>query len=867
VKTAIVVWVVALSSLIAVAEDSAAVRKWREHRDRAEELLAHRRKAVSEDAIRAADAEYAKAVRIAREHGLTDLAFDGLRGRLDCVLSLSDYPGALAVSREILEVQEAIPGRKGKVARVKTRCDIGYLLTSLGSPREAIRVLSVAETDALALDDQPLLAAARLRLAAALSDRSGFAAALGAVEWAVRAFRENRDERSLAEALNIKGTIHTEVGNPEYALQCLAAARKLDSGEDPEMAAQLDANTAVAYIDLGRHKEAWELLKKARTRFQEAGDTPGEAMICFWLGRLYRQTKQYDASLEWSRRARKLVPKDPRIVGWAWLTEADALLAKREDTGAQAAFERALGFVERLDDSDLECRGEGGLAAIQFREGKPKEAMVHLRRSLEHIGDLTRGHSPLTAMKIRARYGVLLDGAVRTAFATGDVELIYEMIERARAGVLMAAIGGREAFAVERVAPGIWREVLDARAECCAARDRHEQALAGGRVEPARKSAAALTRARIRQQEALERWYRSSPGCIVGESLEPRSLADVRGKLAAGEVVVLYALTRRNARALVVRKRGATVVDLGPHRKLHDALVALRDSIVKGRDVQGIEELRELLIAPLGLSRRERRVMVSPDRFLKDVPLALLAPDREVSFIPSASSWVALAERGKGRGDRLLAMGAPVYSSPQRRLSGEIFRSAGSLVDLPHARGEVKDICRKGDRCLIGEAATESGFRRAIVRTGRWRAIHFACHGLLSPHRPGMTSLALTPEVRDDGFLTVLEILGMRLSADLVTLSACETGTGPVLSGEGLIALPHAFLHAGVPRVIGSLWPVDDKATRILMNEFYRRWNPERGKSKISAAAAMKRAQEAVRKKGYEHPRFWAGWVLWGLAD
>jgi CHAT domain-containing protein len=105
----------------------------------------------------------------------------------------------------------------------------------------------------------------------------------------------------------------------------------------------------------------------------------------------------------------------------------------------------------------------------------------------------------------------------------------------------------------------------------------------------------------------------------------------------------------------------------------------------------------------------------------------------------------------------------------------------------------------------------------------------------------------------------------MELPADLAVLSACETARGTVVGGEGVLGLTRAFMFAGSPRVIVSLWKVDDEATRALMLRFHALWNPKEGGG-LPAAEALRRAQDFVRShERWEHPYYWAAWVLWGL--
>ena len=125
----------------------------------------------------------------------------------------------------------------------------------------------------------------------------------------------------------------------------------------------------------------------------------------------------------------------------------------------------------------------------------------------------------------------------------------------------------------------------------------------------------------------------------------------------------------------------------------------------------------------------------------------------------------------------------------------------------------------------------------------------------------------MTADSEDDGFLTCLDVFQLKIPADLVVLSACETAKGRIYRMEGILGLTRAFMFAGTPRVICSLWKVDDEATRALMTRFYALWGgATEGEDGVSAAAALRRAQEFVRShEKWEHPQYWAAWVLWGL--
>jgi len=162
--------------------------------------------------------------------------------------------------------------------------------------------------------------------------------------------------------------------------------------------------------------------------------------------------------------------------------------------------------------------------------------------------------------------------------------------------------------------------------------------------------------------------------------------------------------------------------------------------------------------------------------------------------------------------------------------------------------------------------------------------VHLACHGKVDREHPRRSFLALAASKEDpDGELQALEVFNMRVPSDLVVLSGCETGGGAVIEGEGLEGLTRAFMFAGAPRVIASLWNVEDDVTQALMVKFYELWNPRpkaggperkkrvKGTSPLGAAAALKQAQEFVRTHPdhpeWKHPTYWAAWVLWGLPD
>ena len=186
---------------------------------------------------------------------------------------------------------------------------------------------------------------------------------------------------------------------------------------------------------------------------------------------------------------------------------------------------------------------------------------------------------------------------------------------------------------------------------------------------------------------------------------------------------------------------------------------------------------------------------------------------------------------------------------------------------LPFSREEVRSIA-----ALVPEAemleAIDFRASRALVMDGtleRYRILHFATHGLLNTAHPELSGLVLSLVDENgrpqDGFLRLQDIYNLRLSADLVVLSACRSALGRRVAGEGLIGLTRGFMHAGAPRVVASLWQVDDSATAELMRRFYVGILEAR----LRPAAALREAQRSMAAEPrWSSPYYWAGFTLEG---
>jgi CHAT domain-containing protein len=299
----------------------------------------------------------------------------------------------------------------------------------------------------------------------------------------------------------------------------------------------------------------------------------------------------------------------------------------------------------------------------------------------------------------------------------------------------------------------------------------------------------------------------------------------------------------------VIEARGATARATKKQRGL-----SVRRSTAAQQDDQPLQSAYKLLIAPLEklLPADDNSVLIIvPEQELFLLPWAALqAASGEyfierfaLSVLPSLTSLSLLQQRG-GALTRALIVGNPTP------LSAEI--SA-----LPGAEAEARQVASLFDsHALIGDEATETRVRRELFNAD---LIHLATHGVLTDRGEGMPgALVLARTAQDDGWFTTMEIGELRTNAQLVVLSACDTGGG-TLTGDGVVGLARAIFLAGSPSAVVSLWQVDDRATRDLMVSFYTSLI---GNS-VSKAHALRSAMLATRNK-YPHPYFWSAFTLMG---
>jgi CHAT domain-containing protein len=387
---------------------------------------------------------------------------------------------------------------------------------------------------------------------------------------------------------------------------------------------------------------------------------------------------------------------------------------------------------------------------------------------------------------------------------------------------------------------------------------------------------------------------RESPRSAALQDPEPLDLAGTRKVLDPGTVLLEYAVGPEKTWLFVVQPSGSPGPDLSVFpvaagsKALREEVESFRRLLKRpGSDRTALQDrarhLYNLLVRPAeGRITQAQRILLSTDGPLHTLPFAALKRgDRylvEWKPIHSALSATVYAELTRSRPaqrdpkeERLVAFGDPVYPTTTPETSSdpevqETVRRGLALKPLPSSRKEVEAITAlyPQSHAYLGQEATEE---RAKSLGTESRFVHFACHGLLDERFPLNSALALTlpkepTDGRDNGLLQGWEIFEhVRLDADLVTLSACDTALGREMGGEGLVGLTRAFQYAGARSVLASVWGISDLSTARFMQRFYSYLRSGKPKDEALRAAQVDQIRE---KSGSSHPFYWAAFELIG---
>jgi CHAT domain-containing protein/tetratricopeptide (TPR) repeat protein len=695
--------------------------------------------------------------------------------------------------------------------------------------------------------------------------------------------RTSPDSHYLATLLDRLGVLARERGDLKAAeahhLRSLEIRRRrapegLGTTESLEHLARLD-------LDRGDGTAAADHLRQAlalERRLAPTADTTGTT-LCL-LGEASAMTGDSDAAAE-------------------HFQEALALLESQTADSAQASrcLHRYARFLRRTGDPDAAARSF--TRAIDALEAQT----VHLGGTFETRSGFTAEHTGL----YRDYLDLLVD--------EGRREEAFRVLERSRARSFLDLLATRDLIFERDVPAELGREKRSADAEygqiLAALAEMGAEELDPQTGEARRRELEAkLDEARRRRRATAARIRAAAPRLAALRHPDPPSLDDVRKILGGDTLLLSYSVGPERSHLFALGPMSPTADDPEDselevlvlpwsENELAREVARFRRLLRPGRSVAAAraagEPLTARLLRPVAERlARARRVVVIPDGPLHNLPFSALPEPISGDKSPAPPRWlvegravsvvasVTVLEqlRSRPRRDRtaplsLVAFGDPAYPrSSEARAREPVLRSVlgrGLRLDpLPSTRDEVESLRRlfpNRSRVYLGPEATEE---RVKTLDREEDLVHFACHGLLDQRFPLESALALTvprqPGTdRDNGLLQAWEIFEqVRLDAELVSLSACDTGLGKELAGEGMLGLTRAFQYAGARSVLASLWAVGDRSTTLLMQRFYFHLKEGLRRDEALRRAQLDLLDGTAGNGAYRHPFHWAAFELFG---
>ena len=626
-------------------------------------------------------------------------------------------------------------------------------------------------------------------------------------------------------ALEILGISAARVGDEKLAM---SYARQLEDTSTPFIGGRMwgwiqNNSLAQLYMSLGQYKEALRHIPDTSSGMQ---------IIVSFVNGLGPYAYLGDSTttiLELPRRAMRGI----------------ALEKTGHISGAKSMFDQILSSPRIKDVGDIYwvVLFERGYIA---EEEKDSAKATELYAKAVDVIEQQRSSISTEASKIgfvgdkQAVYARLISVLVEQ----GKAAEAFDYVERSKSRALVDMLASKKDFATPGEDPEKVKQVL---AQLDAA-DLAAQAQTGTARNGENSGVRNLTLAR----QEIRTTAPELSALVTVSSVPSKELGDLVG---ANEALVEYYYQGNDLYAFVLDRQQLQVVKLDG-TGLVEQVQAFRKTVEDPANSSwqaASQALYQRLWQPLQGMLNASELIIVPHGVLHYLPFeALQAPDGHLlierygmRMLPSASLLKFLPPALPKTAAPLLVLGNPDLGD--------------SRLDLQFAEAEARTVAGMvhGSRLLVRKEASETNFKNA---GGVFTRIHFATHGKFQADQPLDSGLYLTKDAANDGVLTVGELYSMHLDADLVTLSACETGLGKVANGDDVVGLTRGFLYAGSRSIVASLWSVDDKATSELMESFYANL------SRMNKEDALRQAQLKTRQS-FPHPFYWAAFQLTGRAN
>lgn len=574
-------------------------------------------------------------------------------------------------------------------------------------------------------------------------------------------------------------------------------------------------------------------------------------------------------------------------------------------------YKNSLTFLERAIQTSSEFQFNQILWEAYFwlgqcyeKNNKFSKAVTCLQKSIDVIDDI-RSQIYLDSYKagfVRDKLEVyefllrLLYLLYKKRPSSDFGHVIFNTVERAKARAFLENLKKSRVDIRERLIPKLKREERDLTTKISSTMMKLSQK---GLSEKKRKEL--FTNLKRREDEymrLISRMRIETPEVANIVAPPPYQVKIIQEKLLDEKTVLIeYFLGKKNSFMIFITKTEISVHSLPPRGSIEKSTkgylkILSQSPKEKFKGILAAERIYKELLSFVERSIPDsvENLIIVPDGILYYLPFETLIfsaqrgsgekkyliEEYNISYAPSSSSLMFLFDnKERSRFIKgVLAFGDPSYDYTSTsnnesdrsylRILKELYSSQGfDFSPLPNSQKEVQNISQyfpKDKRNIyLKREANEDIIKKIPLKD--YEVIHFACHGFLdekSPFRSALV-LALDENMDEDGFLQVREIYNLRMQADLIVLSACQTGIGKIERGEGLLGLPRIFFYTGAKSVVSTLWKVNDKATADFMSYFYKFLSQGRNK-----AQAMRFAKLKMTNSKYSHPYYWGAFVLNG---
>ncbi|HWP43188.1 MAG TPA: CHAT domain-containing tetratricopeptide repeat protein [Blastocatellia bacterium] len=844
-----------------------------------------RGQAATAESLRNSIEKYGEARQLFKSSGDRNLEAHTLANIAAVYSGLNEYHTSLDYYQEALKLYREVSDRFGESIALH---GLASIYKDLGRYQDAIDNYNSALSIFRLRGDRRSEAFTLLSVGVLYSILGETQKTIDVYDRALALFRATGDRRGEANALNLIGAAHRSGGEHQKALdscnQALAIYRSLgDRGGEADTLRDLGN----AHASLNHYEKALELYNQALDIYRSRGSRRGESFVLLEAARLYLKMGEHRESLD--------------------------------------RFEKALAIYRALKQRREEALALNGIALVHRARGNLREAHSHNEAALAIVESLRHELASQQLRtsyfaSIRRYYELDIDLLMqmhKQRPSEGFDLAALETSERARARSLLDLLVEARIDIRQGADPALLeRERSLARA--LNAKAERQMRLLEGKHTPEQASAAAkeLQDLLARYQQAQSAIRTASPQYAALTQPQPVSLEEIQQQLLDDETLLLeYALGEERSYLWAVSREKVTSYELAKRAEIEAAArrfyELLRDggSQRRGELEEAARQMSRMLIEPVADRLAANRLLIVPDGVLHYIPFAALplpevqrqdqttiaASSRplivrhEIVTLPSASVLAEMRRELDARkpARRAVAVFAdPVFSADDPRLRRAAAKSEpteavaadleramksmgveGGFQRLPFSRREAEAITETAPQGQWAKALDFRASRDAATSAdlSQYRIIHFATHGLLDSNTPELSGivLSLVDEAgrTRDGFLRLHEIYNLRLPAELVVLSACRTGLGKHIRGEGIVGLTRGFMYAGAARVVASLWKVSDAGTAELMKRFYRGMFAR----KLRPAAALRAAQvEMLAEQRWRSPYYWAAFVLQG---